>query len=35
MKKFYALTTLTGVYDLDAFAYEKFYTLHHGCVKES
>lgn len=26
MKKFYTLITLTGVYDLDDFAYEKFYT---------
>lgn len=34
MKKFYTLTTLTGVYDLDDFAYEKFYTLHNGHVKE-
>lgn len=34
MKKFYTLTTLTGVYDLDDFAYEKFYTLHNGYVKE-
>lgn len=34
MKKFYTLITLTGVYDLDDFAYEKFYTLHNGYVKE-
>lgn len=34
MKKFYTLITLTGVYDLDDFAYEKFYTLHNGFVKE-
>ena len=34
MKKFYTLTTLTGVYDLDDFVYEKFYTLHNGYVKE-
>lgn len=34
MKKFYALITLAGVYDLDDFAYEKFYTLHNGYVKE-
>lgn len=34
MKKIYTLITLTGVYDLDDFAYEKFYTLHNGYVKE-
>ena len=34
MKKFYTLITLTGVYDLDDFVYEKFYTLHNGYVKE-
>lgn len=34
MKKFYTLIILTGVYDLDDFAYEKFYTLHNGYVKE-
>lgn len=34
MKKFYTLITLTGVYDLDGFTYEKFYTLHNGYVKE-
>lgn len=34
MKKFYTLITLTGVYDLDDFVYEKFYTLHNGHVKE-
>lgn len=34
MKKFYTLIILTGVYDLDDFAYEKFYTLHHGYIKE-
>ncbi len=34
MKKLYTLTTLSGVYDLDDFVYEKFYTLHNGYVKE-
>ena len=34
MKKIYTLITLTGVYDLDDFVYEKFYTLHNGYVKE-
>ena len=34
MKKFYTLITLTGVYDLDDFVYEKFYTLYNGHVKE-
>ena len=34
MGKIYTLTTLTGVYDLDDFVYEKFYTLHNGYVKE-
>lgn len=34
MKKFYTLITPTGVYDLDDFVYEKFYTLHNGYVKE-
>lgn len=34
MKKFYTLITLTGVYDIDDFVYEKFYTLHNGYVKE-
>lgn len=34
MKKFYTLITLTGVYDLDDFVYEKFYTLRNGHVKE-
>ena len=33
-EKFYTLITLTGVYDLDDFVYEKFYTLHNGYVKE-
>lgn len=34
MKKFYTLITLTGVYDLDDFAYEKFYTLHNDYNSE-
>ena len=34
MKKLYTLTTLSGVYDLDDFAYEKFYTLHHGGIQK-
>lgn len=34
MKKIYTLITRTGVYDLDDFVYEKFYTLHNGHVKE-
>lgn len=34
MKKFYTLITLTGVYDIDDFVYEKFYTLHNGYVRE-
>lgn len=35
MKKLYTLITRIGVYDLDGFTYEKFYTLHNGCVSEN